>query len=894
LFCGVSFAQSRSSVAQLATSELLRFAQTFLEDGKSEQAVPYLEEVVIRFAELKGEDAAAARTAGMYQLGLCYLETGQFVEAAEIFQQFVQQYPQHASVTMARFLVLESFAWQNDAQAMRAYIDRMEASGELDQLVSVFNGSDANTYRHAALSLSAVYARMGDLDNLRRFLPYCDEAARGDVGLNLALMEGGDRAVENRDYLAALAFYRQVQSNRELLAGCDLRLAALKKELSVSPPWVPLRQREAQAVARTDEEARYERMVEERRMLAEKNYDIGLMMRLAQCYEAMERHRIAYLLFENVYTQFPESREAESARYAAFRSLIPLEKWTEAQTAGQAYIEAYPDGRYRDETALSLMHVFLGMEDFAAADEQGRRLLSQAPIHRYLDQVNYLMGSIQLHEQNYEEALAFFSKTAADWPNRPYAEDSVYWIGMCNLFLGRFEQALEVFEGYLTDPARNPKLFAEDVSFRIGMARYGLDDFTEAKTVFQNFLKTFPESDLTSEACSMLGDLYGADGEMERALAYYRDARRLAVDADQAGYAIFQMAKVYELLKQYDEIIALMDDYLSGQQPQDRFAEACLWIATSWKALGEEQKALETLCGALYQYGADPQIEGADQLLEALADESLDSQLGVERAAWIMERLAPARIASLSSDGEKALGIRLTALFAELSSGEERAGYLDLLLDQPNLEIFSPHSLLLFARESAVRGDTARVQRAYDYFTEVFKISSAGLEMSQLRIAALLEEDKGDEALALVDESLELYFAENGVGVLQKLKADVLRQTGRFNEAFAAYNEFLSNRAWRGSLTPQALYWAGACAYEMGDLKEAAAYFQRVYVMYEQHSEWVAKAYEGSVRCLQDLGRQAEAVQTWREMTANSDVAATPEGQRAQAALDKLKREAVQ
>ena len=856
--------------------------------------MPYLEEVVTRLAELKGADAAAARAAGMYQLGLGYLKTEQFAEAAALFQQFVQQYPQHESVTMARFLVLESFAWQNDAVAMRTYIERMEASGELALLLSVFNGPDANTYRHAALSLCTVYARLGDLDNLRRFFPYCDEAARGDVGLNLALMEGGDRAVENRDYLAALAFYRQVKSNRELLAGCDLRLAALKAELSGSPPWVPLRQREAQAEARAGEEARYERMVEERRMLVEKNYDIGLIMRLAQTYEAMGRHRIAYLLFENVYTQFPESREAESARYAAFRSLIPLEKWKEARAAGQAYLEVYPVGRYRDETALSLMHVYLGMGDLAAADEQGRQLLRQTPIHRYLDQVNYLMGSIQLHEQNYEEALAFFSKTAVDWPTRLYAEDSVYWVGMCNLFLGRFEQALEVFEGYLADPVRNPKLFAEDVSFRIGMARYGLDEFAEAKTVFQNFLETFPESDLASEACSMLGDLYGADGEMERALAYYRDARRLAVDAEQAGYAVFQMAKVYELLKQYDEIIALMDDYLSGQQNHDRFAEACLWIATSWKALGEEQKALEALCEALCRYGADPQIEAADQLMEALADESRDSQLGVERAAWIVERLAPARTAALNSNNGKALGIRLTALFAELSSGEERAGYFDFLLDQQDLENFSPRPLLLFARESAARGETAKVQRSYDYFMEVFNASSAGLEMSRLRIAALLEENKGDEALALVDESLELYFAEPGVGALQKLKGDVLRRTGRFKEAFAVYNEFLSNRAWRGPLTPQALYWAGACAYEAGDLKEAAAYFQRVYVMYEQHPEWVAKAYEGSVRCLQDLGRQTEAVQTWREMTANPDVAATPEGRRAQAELDKLKRESVQ
>ena len=84
------------------------------------------------------------------------------------------------------------------------------------------------------------------------------------------------------------------------------------------------------------------------------------------------------------------------------------------------------------------------------------------------------------------------------------------------------------------------------------------------------------------------------------------------------------------------------------------------------------------------------------------------------------------------------------------------------------------------------------------------------------------------------------------------------------------------------------LYWIGSCRYEQGRTEEAFAFFQRVYVLYEGYPEWTSKAYEGSVNCLRKLGRQEEVIKTLREMAGNAAVAATPEGLRAKAELDKL------
>jgi hypothetical protein len=56
-------------------------------------------------------------------------------------------------------------------------------------------------------------------------------------------------------------------------------------------------------------------------------------------------------------------------------------------------------------------------------------------------------------------------------------------------------------------------------------------------------------------------------------------------------------------------------------------------------------------------------------------------------------------------------------------------------------------------------------------------------------------------------------------------------------------------------------------------------------VLYKGHPEWAAKAYEASADCLHKLGRNEEAVQTWKEMVADPAIQNTPEGIRAAESL---------
>lgn len=875
----------------MATSVLLKTAREQLETGEFRIVIPYLEEVVERYSSMEGEEAAQTRATSLHQLGLCLLETEQYEEAAERFETFVEDYPQHEAAPLSRFLILEAYAWQDDSEGMKEYIERLETSGELDEVLSVFSGEDADIYRHALLSLVTAYARTADIENLRRFLPYCDASALNDVSFNLALIQGGDKALDEENYLTALYLYRTVQRTDELLAGYDQRLTELETELAQPLPWVPQRQRELQKAEHEAEQARLERMKVEREELAERNYDIDLMLRMARCFEGLERYWPACKIYQHIYAEFPDSDSAERCRYSAFQSLAILGEPARALEEGYAYRETYPQGRYRDEVSLGLMHQHLALDEVDRAVSLGSELLAQTPIHLYLDQVNYLLGFIQFQQQNYDAALGYFRTCAEQWPNRLYAEESVYWVGMCNLFLSRFEEAIAVFDDYLNNPAWVEKNFAEDVTYRLGMARYGLGEFDASEKAFRDFVKQFPESTLVSEAYSMIGDLRGAEGDLDAAIELYARARKTAVTPEKETYALFQAARVYELQKEWIEIVTLMESYLADSGETGQFAEASLWMAKAWKALGEEQKALDICCETVLDYGDNPQLTSVDLLLNQLIDEAQADENGSDYAEQVKARLEEDRNAACSPDGNRVLCLRLTALFAALSEGAERDAAAQMLFDEPTLDNFTPLPLLVLSREAVRRSEPDRVVAAYDRFMEAFADTDTAVQMANLKIEALIEAGQPGAALSLARESLEAYGGYPEAGRTQKLAGDALRLMKDYDAAVEMYNEFLTVREWRGELTPQVLYWIGISRYEQERYKEAFAYFQRVYVLYELYPEWMAKAYEASVDCLRKLGREEEIVKTWREMVANPSVAATPEGRRAQEQLSRLEEE---
>jgi len=914
-FCSELFAQKSASIEAQTTSVLMARAREMLESGSPEELLPYLREILVRLEGNTTDDALAARAFCMFQTGVCQLQAGKYTTAASSFESFIKACPYDSSTSLAALLAAEAYALQQDWPAAEKTArpllndNRFDAKRHLTvcqvlsealyrqykwkeatvPLLEVFSLADRETARSsAALMLVVCYAKSGDSDNLYKFLPYCGDSVRQDAGLNMALIETGDKKSAEGDYQNALKLYRMVFMKEALITHYERQMTEIKNALEQ-----PFVQRIGATRSAFDEEQRlkqiqYDRMTEQLKTIkAGSDYDIDIALRMARCYAGLHRNWVAYTIYNDAYTKTPGHELAEESRFRAFMLLLNMPQEQEsALNEGQAYLERYPAGKYTDEVTLNLTQLLLTAGRLNEAQAMGQKALRMNPGHRFIDQVQYLLAFIDFQKQNYKAARTAFAEVLALRPSGVYAEAAEYWRAMCGLFLTQYDEAIIALEAYLQNPAYPKKSFEEEASFRLAVAFYGKKDFSGAEKAFSRFLEDHPQSALRSEAFCMLGDLRVAEGRFDAALGFYDNGLKAATSKAQANYAVFQTARIYERQKNYPAIIELMEKYIRDRGEEGNLAGAGFWTGKAYKAMDQYSKAVSTYVATVTQFGNNPTNDSVDVVLRELIKEFKSTQ-GQLHKTEILDALTAA-LHQAGALNQETLALRIQTLFAYITDGPVRDRYIYAVLKDDNIEKSGALTLLLIAQESLRRQEYDRVNRVFDHFSSAVKSPDILPDIMNIKLGALIEQAKYPAAVALAEEVTGRFGYQLQTGLTRKLKADALRLSKQYDAAVKTYNELLPVREWRGPLIPESLYWIGVCLQTQGKFDEAFAFFQRVYVLYDGYVEWSAKAYEGSVQCLEKLGRRDDVVKTLQEMLSNSEVAATSEGVRAQAMLHKL------
>jgi len=916
LSAGALFAQGETRVGGQATSVLLSQAREIMAGGSPDELLPYLQEILVRLEGNTADDARAARAFCMYQIAVSFMQLEKYEESVAAFEAFLAEYPDDSSAPTAALLVAETYLlqqnWASAEEASRRLLtDRkmtepkqrlmvrqmlsealyrqqkwQEATGPL---LEVFNLADREAARSsAALMLSVCYAKTGNFDKLYEFLPYCGETVRMDAGLNMALIESGDDKSADGEYQEALNLYRMVFMRDELIVHYERQLKEIEEFLA--RPFV----QRVGATRSAYDEAQRAKHIQRDRLNAQlksvregSDYGLDIALRMARCYVGLERNWVAYTLFNDIYTRAPQHELAEESLFLAFMLLLNMpQEMAAAEAEGLVYLERHPTKGYVDEVSLNLMQLMLMDERIDDAQAMGIRALKLKPEHRFMDQVRYLLAIIDFQKQEYISARDSFKEIWTSWPKGLYAEASEYWVAMCQLFLGQFTAAVSAFEAYLENPAWPQKAFDEDASYRLGIAQYGAGNDEAAERTFRWFLEAYPVSVLRAEAFCMLGDLRGAEGELETALDFYKKGLAEASTIEQVNYAVFQTAKVYELQKDFLSIIRLMENYLAAQGEKGNFAGAGFWMGKAYKAMNQYSKAIFTYVDTVVRFGNVPENDNVDLILRELIKEYRSEQGQAEQAAF-MDRLTEA-LRQAESRKEETLALRLRTLFAYTSEGAAREDRVAPILKTENIEKAGALTLLLMAEEAFRREQFGLVHEIYTHFAAVFEESDILADIMNIKLHVMVREADYSGAVTLAEEITNRFGYRDQIGLTRKLKADALRLSGQLEEAIQTYNELFAVREWRGPLTPESLYWIGVCRDLQGRSEEAFAFFQRVYVLYEGYPEWAAKAYIGSVRSLEKLGRREDMIRTLRELISSEGLAGTPETQEARIWLSRL------
>ncbi|MCX6996575.1 MAG: tetratricopeptide repeat protein [Kiritimatiellaeota bacterium] len=893
-------------------------ASTLLMGAKYVEAMTFLDELIrrLKLAPLDKStmDAASVLEWAIYHRGIVFLETGKPDQGIAALDDYLKKYPAGQFRKFGLFLIPETLAiqekWDEAAKRIAAALPEFRTDrtllafgynllGEarfhaenweeaLEPLLWVFRQHHQPEARiRAAAKTVTCLVQLDKFKELFEFLPIVERtAARYDVIMNVTLVEGGDLAYQEKRFDMALWIHQFVLSKEEIQQELNRAIADAKNNLTNLPPVSGVFITEGLVNRQRLERLLRNLEAQAARLKEIPDYEQELTMRLGQSHAALHRYWEALVLFRSIYDDHPEHPLAERGLYSAMAVAFEMKNIPRGLKEGYDYVEAYPKGQFWDTVTMQLTQTHIERQEWEQAIAIALKGITINPDHLLRDQMTFLIGYSHFMLEQFQEAQNRFAEVRDKYPKSIVREMTDYWYAMPFLYQNRYKEARTWF---LDFRARWPASeYSEDACYRLGVAEYGDGDYAAATKTFREFLAKFPRSEMRSDAFSIIGDMCAFQSDLDHALESYAQARASTSNMVPYSYATFQPARVLELEQRYEEIIQLMQGYLARWGEQGSFTEATYWIGSAQKRLNRPADALQTFCSAIVRYGNLLPTPGIDMIIRDLAYET-GQAFDAEIRYGYMERLRT-ELEQARQQRKAVLELRLTALFAESATDPIiRARLVTPLLRESIFTNASPIVLNLIGRDATARGNRPFALKAYQYLLTRYNTSELALDaykaLAELRMAA------GQYELALphLCEITSRFAASDDAPWAQKSIGDAYRLLKRYPEAIAAYNTVLGVKDWRGPLWPEALYWIGICHLAQGAAREAFPFFQRVYVMYEGHAAWSAKAYLQSAECLVQLKQPADAARTCEEFIGKETLAQLPEAKAARELLRQLR-----
>jgi len=910
----IVFAQT-AEVKKFQLLERLQKMPSKVHAGDYKDALPELNEILPPLIPMIQEDPRLKTLVaqGFYMQGVCNLELELYDAAVESFNRFTRLAPAHPNNIQARLMIGEAYLNQEDWSKIPPVVDPLVRSQSTPgperetafQLVSLahtnmenwekampylqwlFQNARNSDYRKDAASRLAVsLIRLSRYEDLYRLVPRLKASqSQYDIGMNLLILDEGDRFISDTRPDLALLMYRMVVPYKDLTERLETRQVGITERVS-DLELTTIKNDSLRQLIRQLEREKTELEQAALDLEAYPDYDLELRIRLGDVYHELERWEESIQIYLSVYDVAPETEIAERAMFSAFLTAFKAEEPERAWRIAQIYMREYPGGEYWEDVTLHAGGLLIQLERWEDAVGVVDKALEITPKHVTADNMLYIKGYALFQQSLIRESMQTLSILLRRYPKSAFTQNGEYWVALGHLFLEEYVEARDGFNGIVEKGNGGP--VQEDANYRKGVAQYGSEDYAGATETFTTFLDVYPSSHLSSEALAMIGDMLASASKLDKAIASYQRAVEQAVSMVQADYATFQQARTYELEKRWQEILDLFDGYLNQFPDQANFTEATYWQGNALRQLGQREKALQIFYDAIVNYGNNREAFGVDFILRDLSEE-LQSVNGNSPLMLTMRERLQEEMSRASADQERTLVLRLQSLQFAISRNQEVKNALQTaLLREDNLPYASPGVLAQMGRLSVASDRQELTNTIYEYFLENFEESDLILEalkgLGEIRIS----QGKFKEAEALLTDVINRFPQLPHSADAYLRLGDIFRMQERWDEAIETYNLILSVKEWRGELWPTALNRLGDTYREMDEQVKASGFYERVYILYLSYPPQAAEAYTKRASTLISLGEKSKAKEVLLEMLENPELASLAIAQEARVTLLQL------
>lgn len=915
-----SLPAQQATVNEMRTNGLRAF-----HEGRFEDAIPDLTALIDTLGSSKQPNTAAQLEIIYFNLALCHFFTGDFAQSGKVFADYIKKYPHGSRTAISTLYIADTLRFSRKYdEAIKAYeaalrrysytpdekcdiyaaIARCHLAGDdwsaaREPLLKSFrNATDSLRRSRSATLLATAYLKTLDMEHIYRMVPFLlqrDSLAARSIAFNMAAFEAGDSLFHDERYREAFWMHRLVYPHDEVQVRAENFLDYLHKSLAYEQrtftdprrlirlqEWIGETEAEIAALAEIE------------------NYDADLQYRIARGYMESHRYREACELFLHLHA-FGESGRAEESLFYAFFCAARIQPWSRAYDIGRKYMDTYPAGEWYDDLTLLMGQMYAREQDWEKTILHLSEALRVSPQHQSAAECLFLLGYAHFMEEQFEQAIVRLRELRDRFPGSELVPDAVYWTAMSHMFAGDYAPAADSFDKVLMD---HPDCrYAVDSAFRRAVCNYALGDLEIADQRLAAFISANPGSLLAGEATVLRGDVAGALGRLDDAVAFYQRALDFppeSVNIELYNHCAFQAGEILYDSEDYSAVLAHFERYIAKNRPDSNIPQALYWSGRAKWQQGEHAATLRYYLDKALEFGNDRSALGVDMILDEWVAATRKVSPEESAAAWTAMEKARGLA---ESRGDRVTTMRLARLrlFQPGLSDAARERILTSLMQPEDFTNASPAVLETILDAAVQRGQTDLATGIATLLVRDFTETDYALDARMFLASVALDRlaalpPNSDEAAACRAEAVkqldvvrEVYATSPEAAQALLLLARLHLDQGQAGEADQCYEAVLGVRGW-SNLWPEALCGRGACAEARKDWLKATAYYERVFIMYAAHRAWCAKAYYRRALCLHRAYEDAKAIETLHAMLDQGAYDDFPEAALARDLLSRLER----
>jgi TolA-binding protein len=896
--------------ADKKADEVVETALDAAENETRQKAIPLLER-----AE-KTYPFHNANIEVLFQLGMAYLDVGEYDAARKAFDLFLKRYGKYADT-----LIRVDEAVVARAKVMGAQEKYDEAIKELNKFLK--ERRESKVRDDAYVEMANIYIRQGNLAEARKLLTpiakdlrsksrdqamflmteltikegSVDQAealmqnllrnTRTKAAKNQALFKLGDIYRDSSNFVKSIDSYRRIKASgndrdaRELNSTILYKIATAYERLGH-----PLEARIGfEGIAEKFPELGISTVAWHRSIM---NYaDYG-------DYNRGEKKYLAYI------KEHPGIPIASDLRLYFAQHLMQKEKFEDAIRHLQAGVQEYPTGLWAETSYHTLGIALLGAKRYKEAERALNDFAKTFPESPLVPESYAFLAEGFIEQNQYQSAIDVLQSVIEKFPDAPAATSSVQRIQETYLMYGDFlatsnmtDEAVAQYRK-VTDP-----VLVEQAMILEGDAYLQGDRYEEAIQTYEKFIETYPQSTILPQAYLTMANAHMQTEEYVKAEETLQMIETLNISPTNP---VLPVAKLQAAFCRYylddptgmsNTLSSLVETYPESSEA----GEALYWIGYLHRSRGVYAVAAEVYGKLAARY---PEHDYAHEAAYTVGEcYAMLNDIARAGDSFID---AFKRFPS-SGYGVYAL-TRGGALYAQIEQTEAWLQKLNEL--EKDLPVYAP------AIQVARAGTLMRAGKADEAAEAMSKVKRAALPPETAGFAYALDagitnlRKQHGTAESLARKAVEI-CSETGVGL-----DEALYQLGRarflqknWEGAAEVYTELTENVTMPGlKMNAIALIDLGECLVNLGrndeviavcdkgirfrpgpelsaravvlkgdamrkrnDYQKAAQYYKRATILYDGFKEYAVPAYKGLIEAYQQLGMIDEAAEAQKQLT---------------------------